>query len=83
MTIQDWAYPSEPIFEWICCRLSLDGLYSSLPYIRDPSDSQDGFCRVIANAWTLYVIFYFLNACSKLLNREWIMFNKRTANGID
>ena len=40
-------------------------------------------CRVIANAWTLYVIFYFLNACSKLLNRKWIMFNKRTADGID
>ena len=27
-------------------------------------------CRVIANARTLYVIFYFLNACSKLLNRK-------------
>ena len=28
------------------------------------------YCRVIANARTLYVIFYFLNACSKLLNRK-------------
>ena len=39
------------------------------------------YCRVIANAWTN--VLYFLNTCSKLLNRKWLMFNKRTADAVD
>ena len=38
-------------------------------------------CRVIAKAWTN--VFYFLNTCSKLLNRKWLMFNERTADAVD
>ena len=38
-------------------------------------------CRIIANAETDKL--YFLNTCSKLLNRKRLMFNKRTADGID